>query len=279
MAKARFDRLVWDDNDLITIDGVRFQLCERFEGPPRLPPDTFWLFKGRPLMDDYFAVFARYAELDVRNIFELGIWETGSVAFWTQCFQPEKHVAVDLASPRTPAYFNRYIEKNGLQSRVRLYWQTNQADAPRLLDICRRELTGPLDLVIDDASHLLAPTVASLVTLFPLLREGGLFIVEDWAWKLNPVAAAFPKDEPGLIPLIDQLKPLAETAPDLLRSIEVRDTLFTLERGPMPEAEARTQLTRLLSPRYKDSPLLIKRMVRATPAWRAVRSVVRKVRP
>ena len=38
-----------------------------------------------------------------------------------------------------------------------------------------------IDLVIDDASHLYVETKASFEELFPRLRPGGLFIIEDWA--------------------------------------------------------------------------------------------------
>ena len=37
-------------------------------------------------------------------------------------------------------------------------------------------------MVVDDASHLYEPTKKSFETLFPLLRPGGLYIIEDWAW-------------------------------------------------------------------------------------------------
>ena len=43
------------------------------------------------------------------------------------------------------------------------------------------ELGGRLiDLVIDDASHRLAETRSSFESLFPHVRPGGLFIIEDW---------------------------------------------------------------------------------------------------
>ena len=45
---------------------------------------------------------------------------------------------------------------------------------------------APLDLVIDDASHLYGPTKASFEALFPLLREGGVYVIEDWAWEHWP---------------------------------------------------------------------------------------------
>ena len=37
-----------------------------------------------------------------------------------------------------------------------------------------------LDLVVDDASHYLDPTRASFDVLFPRLRPGGLYVIEDW---------------------------------------------------------------------------------------------------
>ena len=38
----------------------------------------------------------------------------------------------------------------------------------------------PVDLVIDDASHRYPETVASFEVLFPRLRTGGLYVIEDW---------------------------------------------------------------------------------------------------
>lgn len=39
--------------------------------------------------------------------------------------------------------------------------------------------TGPLDIVIDDGSHRNAHVIASFEALFPHLREGGIYAVED----------------------------------------------------------------------------------------------------
>lgn len=37
-------------------------------------------------------------------------------------------------------------------------------------------------MVIDDASHTYELTRKSFEILFPLLKPGGLYIIEDWAW-------------------------------------------------------------------------------------------------
>ncbi len=41
------------------------------------------------------------------------------------------------------------------------------------------EATGPLDIVIDDGSHRNAHVIASFEALFPRLRDGGIYAVED----------------------------------------------------------------------------------------------------
>jgi hypothetical protein len=276
--KPRIDAIAWD-GDTMAIDGAAFRVFEEFGVPPSLEGDTLWLFKGRPLLDDYFAVFQRHAELDVRNLFELGIWESGSVAFWTQLFRPDKHVAIDLAPPREPPAFKRFLRDHDPKARVSTHWLTNQADDPKLGELVAREFDGPLDLVIDDASHCLEPTKASLVSLLPGVREGGLFIVEDWAWALVPeVRRAFPPDEPGLLPLIEALLPLAHLEPTLVRSIEVRPTLFVIERGPMPQTDARGLLMARLRPQFEASPGRLTRIVKGGVLWQLARRARRRLR-
>lgn len=53
----------------------------------------------------------------------------------------------------------------------------SQSDVNFLTGVHSRQ--GPFDVVIDDASHVFAHTVRSFEILFPLLRDGGVYIVED----------------------------------------------------------------------------------------------------
>ncbi len=68
----------------------------------------------------------------------------------------------------------------------------------------------PLDLVTDDASHLLDLTRISFETLFPRIRPGGVFIIEDWNCdhlRAEAVAEALAtEDSPGRQAFNDQLK-------------------------------------------------------------------------
>jgi cephalosporin hydroxylase len=53
----------------------------------------------------------------------------------------------------------------------------SQADEPFLSSVLER--TGPPDLVIDDGSHQAPHQLATLQVMWPKLKEGGLYIVED----------------------------------------------------------------------------------------------------
>jgi hypothetical protein len=112
----------------------------------------------------------------------LGIAQGGSTAFLTQLAQPKKLVALEKDS--TPvAALEHYIASHALQDAVKVHYSVDQADRAALDDIVDSEFgTEPLDLVIDNASHLLHETRVSFNALFPRLRPGGVYMIEDWYW-------------------------------------------------------------------------------------------------
>jgi hypothetical protein len=63
--------------------------------------------------------------------------------------------------------------------------------------------------VIDDASHIYEPTRASFETLFPYLRPGGLYIIEDWQWSYS--------DEPP--PSLADAEPVSRLVHEALDSV------------------------------------------------------------
>jgi hypothetical protein len=93
-----------------------------------------------------------------------------------------KLVGVDITKREDSEYFKRYVNSKNLGERIKVVWDTDQADARRLREIVETEFIEPLDLVFDDASHIYEPTKSTFETVFPFLRAGGLYIIEDWAW-------------------------------------------------------------------------------------------------
>jgi hypothetical protein len=84
----------------------------------------------------------------------------------------------------------------------------SQADRKRVVEIIENEFPNGLDLVIDDASHAYAETKATFETVFPCLRTGGIYIIEDWNWAHDHPAASpdhFYASQPALTNLIFEL--------------------------------------------------------------------------
>jgi hypothetical protein len=67
-----------------------------------------------------------------------------------------------------------------------VHFSTSQSDRKILEHIVLNELADELDLVVDDASHTYEETKASFEILFPLLRPGGIYLIEDWSWAHHP---------------------------------------------------------------------------------------------
>lgn len=122
----------------------------------------------------------------VRNIVDLGIYKGGSCVLYNELFSPAKLVAIDYQRDEVVA-LRTYIEARNAGERVKPYYRVDQSDLATMRRICESEFGGePLDLVVDDASHLYEQTRASFNFLFPRVRPGGLYVIEDWAWSHWP---------------------------------------------------------------------------------------------
>jgi hypothetical protein len=209
-----FEKLNWQE-DRMLLDDLVFRLQHALGGEWDLGDECFIFYKSKKLVQEYADFFGTRAPASFRNVFELGIWEGGSVAFWFECFQPQKHVAADILRRSDSAYFRKYINSRALEARVKTCWGVDQSDSQSLRNMVHQEFDGPLDLVIDDASHEYAPTKASFETLFPLLRPGGLYIIEDWAWAHWE---KFQVEQPKWL----SRRPLSEFIVELLQLIATR---------------------------------------------------------
>ena len=170
-SRARVEFL---DSNTFRVGEVEF----KFGFPLRdVGADRLGVMKGRQLIE-------RYAELcrDLRPavIVELGMLRGGSTALLNELSRPRKLVAFELREEPPPALVT-YLEHRDLAEVVRPTYGIDQADRDRIGSILDEELGSALiDLVIDDASHLYDQTVSSFETVFPRLREGGMFVIEDW---------------------------------------------------------------------------------------------------
>jgi len=99
------------------------------------------------------------------HILEIGIGPGGSLPLWHDYFPQALVLGIDInEKPDYPS------------PRIRVY-RGDQADAEFLRRVV--EENGGVDIVIDDGSHVSSDVLASFRTLFPLLNEGGLYVIED----------------------------------------------------------------------------------------------------
>jgi predicted O-methyltransferase YrrM len=144
--------------------------------------DEFLLFKPKWMVEQYAQLIR---SLQPKHIFELGIYRGGSLAFLSLLAQPRKYVAIDLRG-RSSDLLETWLDSHDLRQTVVPHYGVDQADEATLRKLVAEEFSDtPLDLVIDDASHLFEPTRASFNALFPYLRHGGVYVIEDWATGLD----------------------------------------------------------------------------------------------
>jgi predicted O-methyltransferase YrrM len=165
------------DDHLVRIGATQFHCSYPLVD---VPEGCLAIAKGRELVEAYFAL---WSELRPQRVVELGMHQGGSAAMMCELGGLERIVTVELSTARVKA-LDDYVEKHGLHDVLRPYYGVDQADRKRLASIVDEEFSGaPFDLVIDDASHLYSESRASFETLFPRLRPGGLFLLEDWRWQ------------------------------------------------------------------------------------------------
>ncbi len=260
-----FDKLTWKE-DRMLLDDLVFRIEWEDQEYGRnwdLGDACFRFYKYKWLVDEYARYWSTREHFRPRNVFEIGIWDGASTVLWNEYFRPEKLVAIDRGGGEggqrqgTPfgedsAYFKHYLLSRGLRERIRTYWGVDQADAARLREIVAAEFDGPLDLVIDDGSHRYGPTRASFEVLFPLLRPGGLYLIEDWSWSHCGWAQAPDDGYAGDTPLTNLIVELLEAVGSfekfmpggalsslrtVMASLSVLPAFAIVERGAVSRAE------------------------------------------
>lgn len=106
------------------------------------------------------------------NILEIGVGGYGrseagggSLRMWKAYFRKSRIVGIDL-------YDKTHLSEHRIDIR-----QCNQTDAEALFRLSREY--GGFDIIIDDGSHLNEDVVKSFRLLFRMLRENGIYVVED----------------------------------------------------------------------------------------------------
>lgn len=181
--------------------------------------------------DIYDRHFAAYRDQPV-TIVEFGVFHGGSLQMWKKYFGPQARIiGVDI-NPDCASLTEPQIE----------IVIGDQADRSFLRQLRKR--AGAIDVVIEDGGHTMIQQVATFEEIWPAVREGGVFLIEDlhtsyWAnygggFQRPGTFIEYAKD------LIDQVHAWHSRDPDLLtvdeytRSIKgmhVYDSIIVFDKG------------------------------------------------
>lgn len=122
-----------------------------------------------PVYEEHFSRFCTGTQ-QIRMV-ELGIQSGGSMLMWRHAFGERLKILVGMdINPKTRAW-----ERFGSNVKVEI---GSQADPEFLQSISSKYPEG-FDIIIDDGSHVPEHIFITFVKLWPSLRPGGVFIIED----------------------------------------------------------------------------------------------------
>lgn len=127
--------------------------------------------KDRPhgYLPDYERIAAELG--DDASVCEVGVWHGGSLAMWRELFPFGVVVGVDIDPGMTwPPDTVRIVMPQ---------------DDPGLRGAVSVHAPDGYDLVVDDASHIGSLTEATFCSLWPLVKPGRYYVVEDWTSALG----------------------------------------------------------------------------------------------
>ncbi len=240
-------RINWIGDDQAELDGTRY-VCRPI-ALGRIPSDAdrLCICKTQADMRNLEALVER---LSPRRIVEVGIFDGASTALLWQLARPSRLTAIEIAESM-PGALAAFIAKHDRDGVISTHLGVDQSNRERLRQIVAADFGAePLDLVIDDASHFLDETRASFEALFPLLRTGGEFLLEDWAWAHAPIEV-WPNRAP-LSLLVFEITIAAAHHPELVETLTVADGWTIVRRGPAAIAPEDFNLRALIGPRGRD---------------------------
>jgi hypothetical protein len=241
--------LTWTSEDTFEIGSTTF-VCRPMGGRFASEPGRFCLLKPRHEVDWYERFLRDRAP---RNIFEVGSHDGASSAFFAEIACPATLVTIDRRPTPSPALID-FIERRGFGAVMSAYCGIDQGDAPRLREILDETFGDTeLDLVVDDASHLVEPTRATFNCLFPRLAAGGTYLIEDWSWAHSGMGAMDTwADQRPLTSVIFELILACACRPKVVANVNVFKNYTLVERGPAPIDPDTFDLAKCLGPRAAE---------------------------
>jgi hypothetical protein len=151
-------------------------------GEARATYPEFILMKDRATV---LAYLDSLSGLPTSDFLELGIMKGGSCGFFEVLCRPQNHMALDVHRQGHDGMDELEAAVDADGRRFKACFDLSQTDIPRILSEWQT-LSGQskpeFDVIVDDASHSYELSLASFNGLFPYVRSGGVYVIEDWGW-------------------------------------------------------------------------------------------------
>jgi hypothetical protein len=199
-------------------------LANRFGSDKGTSPGDWGVSHGYATIYERFLSVRRFEPL---RLLEIGVWKGGSLRMWESYLPNAQIIGIDNLSS--------VIQQRAKRAEILI---GDAADQQFLNDVLERFAGGKVDIVIDDASHILDQQVRTFEILFPCLEEGGLYFVEDvsgsrfhdgnrgllpyfdfldYSWNLAQQTTFFPDDQTSTWHNINDLRSLSPAERDQIR--------------------------------------------------------------
>ena len=167
----------------------------------------------------YYHPILKDIREDYKKVMEIGVWKGGSTRSWKEYFPNAQILGLDIM----PECLNH------VEDRISIHIG-NQDDTSFLKSVAEKRIAKEdylFDMIIDDGSHRMSSMKLSFDTLFPYVRSGGYYVVEDLTVCYPEPRYKDYKDAGDFI-MIDYLKSLVD---------DINNSGFTNYRGKFPLAE------------------------------------------
>jgi predicted O-methyltransferase YrrM len=225
-------KIKWLDSHTAVVDGTTFLVTE-VDGEYRgkvSNGERFILVKQGDFLRRSVELYRAKAP---RNIIEIGIWQGGSAVFWNLVLRPDRQLVFDLYD-RSVEPLHEFVIGPKRHGQMEIRFGVDQSDRRAVSELAA-DLFGsePVDIIIDDGAHSYPETRAAFETLFPLLRPGGLYVIEDWAWGHidAPWIKEFSRDRPALTNLVVELLMMCGSRKGAIDEIIVEPRAVFVTRG------------------------------------------------
>lgn len=226
-------RLLDDGSKVIRARDTELPLWETIDPLPPSGPNKIYLQKGRRFLS---ALAKAVDQASPKRIVEIGILNGGSTIYWAERYNVDRLIAFEL-SPQAP-FLTQYLERHGLTEKVRVHFGISQGDKIAVRNVLLADLAGSsIDAVIDDASHWLVETKTAFETIFPFVRSGGVYVIEDWAWGHHKDwPAGLWGERPLMSPLLTELVLICGKGDGIIDHVDIDSSFAVIRRGNAPIA-------------------------------------------